>query len=132
MRTAAERYGDRAAVVDGDEVVSFARLAHEMTRVTRALVAAGVARGDRVGIWAPNGWRWIVAALATHAAGAAVVPVNTRYKGEEAAYVLGRSGARVLFTVRGFLGTDYVAMLHGAGEALRALERVVVMAGAGA
>jgi len=58
----------------------------------------------------------MLAALGVMGAGGAVVPVNTRFKGVEAAYVLQRSGASVLFTVNGFLGTDYVAMLRESGE----------------
>ena len=57
------------------------------------------------------------------------MPVNTRYKGEEAAYLLGRSGARVLFTVTDFLGTDYVSLLRSSGAALPSLERIVVLGG---
>ena len=87
-------------------------LADEVERATRALMALGVGKGDRVAQWAPNIWEWIVAALATHAAGGVLVPINTRFKASEAAYVLEKSGARVLFTVNGFLGNDYVAMLR--------------------
>ena len=94
VRAAAERHGDRPAIVDGDETLSFARLAGEVSLAARALLAAGIARGDRVALWAPNGWRWIVAALAVHSTGAALVPINTRFKGEEAAYVLAKSSAR--------------------------------------
>jgi acyl-CoA synthetase (AMP-forming)/AMP-acid ligase II len=129
VRAAAERHGDHPAIVDGDEVLSFARLAAEVERATRALLAAGIARGDRVAIWAPNGCRWIVAALAVHSAGAALVPINTRFKGEEAAYVLGKSGARALFTTTDFLGVDALAMLDAAGMPLPALETVVVLGG---
>ncbi len=127
VRVAAERHGDRPAVVDGAEVLSFSRLAAEVKRGARALAALGVEAGDRVAIWAPNGWRWIVAALAAHSAGAAVVPINTRFKGEEAAHVLGKSGARLLFATTDFLGVDHVAML--AGAALPALRAVVVTSG---
>ena len=70
-------------------------------------MAAGIHPGDRVAIWAPNMAEWIVAALGLVGAGAALVPLNTRFKGPEAAYVLTRSRARALFTVRGFLGIDY-------------------------
>jgi acyl-CoA synthetase (AMP-forming)/AMP-acid ligase II len=129
VRTAAERYGNRPAIVDGDEVLSFARLAGEVKRATRSLLAAGVARGDRVALWAPNGWRWIVAALAVHSAGAALVPINTRFKGEEAAYLLSKSGARVLFGTTDFLGADALAMLDASGVRLPALETTVVIAG---
>jgi HIP---CoA ligase len=129
LRSAAERHGDRPAIADVDDVLSFARLLDETRRMTRALLAAGVERGDRVALWAPNTWRWIVAALATHSAGAALVPINTRFKGEEAAYVLGKSGASVLFTTTAFLGTDYVALLEGTGIALPRLSRVIVTSG---
>src|SRR5258708_12213263 len=89
----AQRYGDRPAIVDGARTLTFASLEAEVRRATRALLTLGIARGDRVAVWAPNGWRWIVAALAAHSAGAALVPVNTRFKGEEAAYILPQSGA---------------------------------------
>jgi acyl-CoA synthetase (AMP-forming)/AMP-acid ligase II len=130
VRAAAQRHGDRPAIVDGAVTLTFDALARQAHRLARALLAAGIARGDRVAIWAPNGWRWIVAALGAHGAGAALVPINTRFRGEEAAYVLQRSAARVLFTTTDFLDTDYVAMLRGSGESLPALQRIVVTSGA--
>jgi acyl-CoA synthetase (AMP-forming)/AMP-acid ligase II len=80
-------------------------------------------------VWAPNSLEWIVAALGVTTAGAVLVPVNTRFRGAEAGYVLARSGARVLFTVRGFLDTDYPALLVRAGVDLPALERTVLLTG---
>ena len=65
------------------------------TTPPRALIAAGIEPGDRVAVWAPNSLEWIVAALGVTTAGGVLVPVNTRFKGAEAAYVLARSGARV-------------------------------------
>jgi acyl-CoA synthetase (AMP-forming)/AMP-acid ligase II len=112
VSVAAERFGDAEALVDGDARLSFRDLAAAVRRAAKGFVAAGVAPGDRVGIWAPNVGEWVAAALGVHAAGAVLVPVNTRFKGEEAAWVLGRSGARVVLTVTGFLGTDYVGMLQ--------------------
>jgi acyl-CoA synthetase (AMP-forming)/AMP-acid ligase II len=81
-------------------------------------------------VWAPNSLEWIVAALGVTTAGGVLVPVNTRFKGAEAAYILDRSGARALFTVRGFLDTDYPALLAAAGVALSALDRTILLAGA--
>ena len=83
---------------------SFDRLADEVATATRAVVAHGIEPGDRVAVWAPNCAEWIVAALGAVGAGAVLVPLNTRYKGAEAAYILRASGARILFTVQGFLG----------------------------
>jgi HIP---CoA ligase len=129
VRTAAERHGSRPAIVDEEETLSFDRLADEVMRATRALIAAGIDRGDRVALWAPNGWRWIVTALAAHSAGASLVPINTRYKGHEAAYVLAKSRARALFTTTDFLGTDCLALLRATREPLPALETTVVTSG---
>ncbi len=123
---AAERYGTRAAIVDGEVTLSFATLAAEVASAARALVGRGIGRGDRVAIWAPNGWQWVVAALALQSCGAALVPINTRFKGEEASHVLTRSGAKAIFTTTEFLGTDYVAML---GARPTSLETVIVMSG---
>jgi HIP---CoA ligase len=121
----AARLGDAEALVDGDTRRSFAELASDAAGMARALVASGVAAGDRVAVWAPNCVEWAVAALGTLSAGAVVVPLNTRFKGGEAAHVLRASGARMLCTVDGFLGVDYPAML--AGEDLGDLAEVVVL-----
>ncbi len=111
VRAAARRYGDDEALVDGEVRCSFAELAVVTTAAARAFMAAGVEPGDRVAIWAPNSWEWVVVLLALQSAGAVLVPLNTRFKGAEAAYVLRRSGAKVLCTVSGFLDTDYAGML---------------------
>jgi HIP---CoA ligase len=136
VEDAAARFGQVDAVIDrhgpGGAVtrLTFDQLADEVAASTRAIVANGIERGDRVAVWAPNCAEWMVAALGAVAAGALLVPLNTRFKGAEAAYVLRESGARILFTVRGFLGTDYPKMLEDAvatGEKLPDLERLVVL-----
>ncbi len=113
VRAAADRYGDREAVVDGPVRLSFADLADEVDRFRRGVTARGVRPGDRVAIWAPNGHRWIVAALGLVAAGGVLVPLNTRFKGEEAAYILGKTRASLLVVQDGFLGNRYLDMLDG-------------------
>jgi acyl-CoA synthetase (AMP-forming)/AMP-acid ligase II len=115
VRDAARRFGDRPAIVDGDVSLSFAELSDRIDEAAGALAASGIEPGDRVAVWAPNGWEWVVAGLGAHAAGAVLVPINTRFKGREAAYVLDRSGSKVVFTATGFLDTDYVGMLRDAG-----------------
>ncbi len=113
---AAAEFGEREALVDvgvdADVRMSFAGLGAAVDQSTRAAMAAGVQRGDRVAIWAPNCWEWIVAALGVQGAGGVIVPINTRFKGREAAYVIERSGAELLFTVAGFLDIDYVKLLR--------------------
>uniref|UniRef100_A0AAU2JMZ7 FadD3 family acyl-CoA ligase n=1 Tax=Streptomyces sp. NBC_00049 TaxID=2903617 RepID=A0AAU2JMZ7_9ACTN len=124
---AAAAYGEREALADGEVRWTFARLAAEVAAAARAAIAHGIRPGDRVALWAPNSRRWITAALGAVGAGAVLVPVNTRYKPAEAADVIRRSGARVLFTERGFLGTDYAEALHTSGEDLGALASTVVL-----
>ena len=97
IRAAAARHAARDAVIDGEVRLSYAQLVEAAESAARALIALGVQAGDRVGIWAPNRHEWIVAACAVHMAGAVLVPINTRMKGAEAADILERSGARVLF-----------------------------------
>jgi acyl-CoA synthetase (AMP-forming)/AMP-acid ligase II len=125
VASAAGRFGDAEALVDGDLRLSFSELESEALRVTGAAMAAGIGPGDRVGIWAPNMAEWVLAALGLLGAGAVLVPLNTRFKGPEAAYVLRRSGAKALFTVRGFLGIDYPALLED--EDIPDLERIVLL-----
>lgn len=127
VRSAAERFGSQEALVDGDTRLSFAELSAAVDGAAAAVVAAGLEPGERAAIWAPNIGEWVIAALGVLAAGGVVVPVNTRFKGEEAAYVLKASGARLLFTVQGFLGTDYPAMLNGLD--LPQLDRIVILRG---
>jgi HIP---CoA ligase len=128
-----QRFPDTEAIVDGPVRVSYAELGREIVRFTRAAMAAGIGPGDRAAIWAPNGHRWIMAALGVLGAGGVVVPLSSRFKGAEAAYALGRSRARMLFTVGRFLGCDYPAMLRDwlaqAGQALPELREVVLLDG---
>lgn len=107
----AERFSTRVAVEDGPVRLTFAELQEAAERAAAAFLSSGVLRGDRVAIWAPNVWQWIVAALGAQMAGAALVPINTRFKGREAGYILEKSRARLLLTVGQFLGTDYPALL---------------------
>ncbi|GGK72250.1 FadD3 family acyl-CoA ligase [Streptomyces flaveus] len=116
VRAAADRYGDAEAVVEGRTRISYAELGARVERAAAACVANGVQAGDRVAIWAPNSLDWIVSALGAVSAGAVLVPLNTRFKGAEAAYVLGRSRARLLFVTGTFLGTSYVASLRRAAS----------------
>ena len=115
LRSAAERFRNLDAVVDGDVRLTFAELAEQAERAAHAFVAAAVGPGDRVAIWAPNIAEWVVAVTGLHAAGGVAVPINTRFKGDEAAYVIGKARARLVLTVHGFLDTDYVGMLRDAG-----------------
>ncbi|AOR33720.1 fatty acid--CoA ligase [Streptomyces fodineus] len=117
VRWSAGRYADTEAVVEGRTRITYAELGARVERAAAACLASGARAGDRVAVWAPNSLDWIVSALGAVTAGAVLVPLNTRFKGAEAADVLRRSGARLLFVTGTFLGTSYVASLRrAAGE----------------
>jgi len=124
---AAALWPDSSALEDGDAKFSFSELVQAVEDACRAFMAAGIERGDRVGIWAPNGWRWIVAALGLQSAGAVLVTLNTRFKATEAAYVLEKSEARLVCTVGEFLGLNYADAV--ASQKLPKLEAILVLEG---
>ncbi|OBF52933.1 fatty acid--CoA ligase [Mycolicibacterium monacense] len=107
--SAADRFGDAEAVVDGPLRLSFAEVVHRIRCAAGAFADLGIGKGDRVAIWAPNSAEWIIAAFGLLTAGGVLVPVNTRFKGEEAADVITRSGARAVLVQQGFLGVEYAA-----------------------
>ena len=124
-----ERFGGKLAIEDGQRRFTFAELCEEARSFGAALVAAGVESGDRVAIWTFNSVEWVVAMLGSSLVGAVLVPVNTRFKGGEAADILARSRARVLVTVTDFLETDYVQILRSTGAELPELGTIVVARG---
>ena len=128
METIAGR-GSTDAVVVGDRRTTYSALGNLVVEAARAMLAAGIRSGDRVAVWAPNGLEWIVAALGAQFAGAAIVPINTRWKGAEAAHVLSASRASILFTSVGFLETDTVAMLAEDASPLPHLRHIVLLDG---
>jgi acyl-CoA synthetase (AMP-forming)/AMP-acid ligase II len=130
LASAADQHGDLEAVVEDDHRLSFSTLQNIVEETASAIIATGIESGDRVAIWAPNSLPWVVASFAIYAAGAVLVPVNTRFKGEEAGHVLRKSGAKLLITVSDFLGTDYLAMLNGV-SGLDALQEKVTFDGPG-
>ena len=131
VRLSARRFRDGEAIVDGAQRMTFAELEEAMLDSVRGMLALDVEPGDRVALWAPNSMRWIIAALGIQGAGGVLVPINTRFKGEEAAYVLRKSGASTLVVVTDFLDNDYIGMLRTADPDAPVLKsgRVVVASG---
>jgi len=119
----ARDFADHDAVVTVDRTVTFAELRTEVRRAAAAIVGLGVEPGDRVAIWSPNTWHWVVACLAIHYAGAVLVPLNTRYTADEATEILARTEAPLLFGMGQFLGHDRLADLDR--DALPMLRHIV-------
>lgn len=125
IRQAAHQFPDRPAIIDGAVTIGYGDLLVRSQAVAASLIALGVQTGDRVAIWAPNMYEWILAACGIHAAGAVLVPLNTRMKGAEAADILERSQAKLLFCIGDFLGQYYPALL--AGQRPASLQHIVVL-----
>ena len=107
--SAADRFGDAEAVVDGPLRLTFVQVVERIRCAAGAFADLGVGEGDRVAIWAPNSAEWIIAAFGLLTAGGVLVPVNTRFKTEEAGDIIVRSGAKAVLVQKGFLGQDYTA-----------------------
>ena len=107
--SAADRFGDAEAVVDGPLRVTYPQLAERVRVAAGAFASAGIEKGDRVAIRAPNSAEWIIAAFGLLTAGGVLVPVNTRFKEAEAGDVILRSGAKAVLVQEGFLGRDQTA-----------------------
>lgn len=112
IRYAAARSGSQPAIVDEDAVVSYADLLMQSQSVARSLIGLGVRAGDRVALWAPNMYEWIIAACGIHASGAVLLPLSTRMKGPEVIDILQRSRAGVLITIGNFLGQYTPSLLR--------------------
>ncbi|SPM34676.1 Acyl-CoA synthetase (AMP-forming)/AMP-acid ligase II, partial [Mycobacterium rhizamassiliense] len=107
--SAADRFGDAEAVVDGPLRFTFTEVVERIRCAAGAFADLGVDKGERVAIWAPNSAEWIIAAFGLLTAGGVLVPVNTRFKTDEAGDVIARSGAKAVLVQKGFLDQDYTA-----------------------
>src|SRR5210317_783405 len=85
---AARLYGQQIAITDGDINISYTDLDAARVQAARAFLAAGLQKGDRIAIWAPNIYQWIIAAIGAQSVGGVLVPLNTRFKTAEAGYIL--------------------------------------------
>ncbi|MCH9700505.1 MAG: 3-((3aS,4S,7aS)-7a-methyl-1,5-dioxo-octahydro-1H-inden-4-yl)propanoate--CoA ligase FadD3 [Actinomycetia bacterium] len=118
---------EHPAVVTADRTLTFAELRAEVRQAAAGMIGLGVQPGDRVAIWSPNTWHWVVACLAVHHAGAVLIPLNTRYTVGEAADILARTATPLLFVSGEFLGTDKAAAVEDPAvrDALPALRHIV-------
>src|SRR3954447_13694406 len=121
------RFGDREALVSvhQDLRYTYAQFGEAVDRTARALMAAGLEAGDRVGIWSPNCAEWALVQYATAKAGIILVNINSAYRTSELAYVLNQSGCRMLVAATSFKTSDYVQMVEGVRDDCPQLERVV-------
>ena len=129
LRRTVERFADREALVVRHQGyrATYGELWEQVGLAARALIANGVQRGDRVGIWAPSRYEWFVLQFATARVGAILVTINPAYKATELEYALHKAGVSLLVMSRGFRQADYVAMLAEVRAACPALRSVIVL-----
>ena len=120
---AVRRWGDREALIDVEQGTRFTyrELGDAVDRVARGLLARGVQKGDRVGIWAPNCHEWVLVQYATARLGAILVTINPAYRTHELAYVVGQAGLSLIVAAPSFKTSDYVAMVAEAAPTLDAV-----------
>jgi fatty-acyl-CoA synthase len=122
---AAHRASEALVDVPSGRRWTYAQLDADTDDVARGLIAAGVAKGDRVGIWAPNCAEWALLQYGSAKAGAILVNINPAYRSHELAYVLRQSGTRLLVSAESFRTSDYRGMLEEVTGDLPDLERVI-------
>jgi fatty-acyl-CoA synthase len=133
LRRAAARQPDADALVDVPAGTrwSYARLDADTDVLAQGLLEAGIDKGDRVGIWAPNCAEWVLLQYATAKIGAILVNINPAYRSHELRYVLRQSGVRLLVSAERFKTSDYRGMIDEVRDKLEALERVIYLGTAG-
>ncbi len=127
LRRTSDRFGDRDALVVRAQGyrATWRQLFDETTAVARGLIAYGVERGDRVGLWSPNRYEWVVTQLACARVGAILVNLNPAYKTAEIEYALAQSSTSVLVHARAFRSSDYAAMIAQVRPRLPSLRHTV-------
>jgi fatty-acyl-CoA synthase len=123
------RFPDREALVDVDQGKrwTWSELQRDVDVAARGFVAAGIEKGDRVGIWAPNCAEWTIVQFATAKMGAILVNINPAYRTHELKYVLGQAGIRMIVAAPSFKTSDYAAMIDEVRGELPGLEQVVLI-----
>jgi fatty-acyl-CoA synthase len=123
------RVPDRDALIVPFQHVrlSYAELDAQVDELARALIAAGLEKGDRVGIWSPNNAEWVLIEYATAKAGTILVNINPAYRTHEVEYALNQSQCRLLIAATAFKTSDYVAMVDAVQPKVATLERVVFL-----
>ncbi|HEX3244788.1 MAG TPA: AMP-binding protein, partial [Chloroflexota bacterium] len=114
LRRTVARFGDHEALVVRQQGyrASYRQLWDQTALVARGLLARGVRKGDRVGIWSPNRFEWVMVQYATARMGAILVNINPAYKSAELEYSLNQSGVSVLLLAERFRQTDYLEILE--------------------
>jgi fatty-acyl-CoA synthase len=121
------RHGSREALVDvpSGRRWTYDEFAADVEALAKGLMALDIAKGDRVGIWAPNVPEWVLVQYATARIGAILVNINPAYRSHELSYVLKQAGIRTLISAEAFKTSDYRAMIDEVAGDCPTLREVV-------
>src|SRR5258707_6412253 len=120
LARSAQRFGSKRALIAGGRTLTYRALHELCDRVAGGLHALGVRPGDRVSVYSPNRWEWVVAYHAALRAGAVVNPINVMLTPEEVAFVLNDCGAAAIFTAG-----EKAEVIVGLTRAVPTLSRVI-------
>jgi fatty-acyl-CoA synthase len=128
LERAAERWPDGDAVVDvrAGRRWTYSQLREDVRRLAVGLLAAGLRKGDRVGVWSPNRWEWTLVQFATAEIGVVLVTINPAYRAHELEFVINQAGMRWVFAAQQFKDSDYARILADAAVSCPRLERVAL------
>ncbi|HEX9052679.1 MAG TPA: AMP-binding protein [Anaeromyxobacter sp.] len=129
LRRTVEKFPDREALVSVHQNVrmTYRQFWEATSKVARGLLVRGVRKGDRVGIWSPNRYEWVVLQYASARIGAILVNVNPAYRVHELEYALKHSGVSMLVLAKGFRQADYVGMVREVRIRCPELKQTVVI-----
>ena len=127
LRNTCSRFPEREALVSVHQQyrATYRSFWQQVTSVAKAFLAIGVAKGDRIALWSPNRYEWVLVQYATARIGAILVNINPAYRSAELSYVLGQSGASVLVSALSFKGCDYKTMIEEAKNLCDNLKEVI-------
>jgi fatty-acyl-CoA synthase len=129
LRKTVEKFGDREALVVPYQNyrATYKQFWEQTTEVAKAIMAVGIKKGDRVGIWAPNRYEWILVQYAAPRVGAIMVNINPAYKVNGLEYALNQSRINLLIASKGFRQTDYISILNQARMHSDYPKRTIIM-----
>jgi fatty-acyl-CoA synthase len=129
LRRTVELAGDHEALVSRHQGyrATYREFWEQTGQVARGLMDRGIKVGDRVGIWSPNRYEWVVTQYATARMGAILVNINPAYKTTELQYALNQSGVSLLMLAHHFRGANYLAMLDEVRAQLPELKQVLML-----
>jgi fatty-acyl-CoA synthase len=129
LRNTAKKFPGNDALISVQQNyrASYAALRRQVEEVSRAFLGIGVKKGDRVGIWCPNRFEWVLIQYATATIGAILVNINPAYRSAELSYVLNDAGVSVLVSAKSFKGNDYQAMIKEAKQTNTGIREVIFL-----